>query len=67
MLPSPAGPKGCPRGRAAVRGRAGKWEDKQVRSNEAGAQEPMVGGRRQEEAGLHREVAPSPWEMLLPT
>ena len=36
--PSPAGPKGCPRGRAAVRGRAGKWEDKQVRSNSGGKQ-----------------------------
>nr|CAI9700385.1 unnamed protein product [Rangifer tarandus platyrhynchus] len=36
--PLPAGPEGYPRGRAAVRGKAGKWEDKQVRSNSAGKQ-----------------------------
>ena len=63
-----AGPEGCPRGWAVVRGRAGKREDMQVRSNSDG---PIPGGRgrgrRQEEAGPHREVAPSPWEMLHPT
>lgn len=49
--PLPAGPEGYPRGRAAVRGKAGKWEDKQVRSNSAGKQvlkNPWwgVGGRK---------------------
>lgn len=40
-----AGPKGCPRGWAVVRGRAGKREDTQVWSTSGG---PIPGGQGQE-------------------
>lgn len=62
--------KGLPQGTGSGQGQGwqvGGQAGPEQQRGEAGAQEPMVGGRRQEEAGLHREVAPSPWEMLLPT
>lgn len=61
--------KGLPQGMGSSQGQgwqmgghAGLEQQRWTHPGGAGA-----GGRRQEEAGPHREVAPGPWEMLHPT